>query len=64
MVKLERDADAKVPTIVMNTDIDAMTTPMTSSIPPSLLVLSLMGYLLLINRQTVKFFVTVVIEES
>jgi hypothetical protein len=35
MVKSERDADAKVPTIVVNADIDAMTTPMTSNIPPS-----------------------------
>ena len=33
MVKLEGDADAKVPTIVMNTDIDATTTPMTMSKP-------------------------------
>jgi hypothetical protein len=28
-------ADAKVPTKVTNTDIDAMTTPMASNIPPS-----------------------------
>lgn len=35
MVKSERDTDAKVPTIVVNADIDAMTIPMTSNIPPS-----------------------------
>jgi hypothetical protein len=35
MVKLERDADTKVPTRVMNIDIDAMIAPMTSNIQPS-----------------------------
>lgn len=34
-ISWERDADAKVPTIVVNADIDAMTIPMTSNIPPS-----------------------------
>jgi hypothetical protein len=64
MVKSERDADAKVPTKVVNTDIDAMTIPMTSNIPPSPVSIIVNGNILLINRQTVKFFVTVVIEES
>ena len=32
MVGLERDADAKVPTKVMNIDIDAMITLMTSNV--------------------------------
>jgi hypothetical protein len=32
---LERDADTKVPTRVINTDIDAMIAPMTSNIQPS-----------------------------
>jgi hypothetical protein len=37
MVKLERDADAKVPTkVINNTDIDAMIVPMASNIPPFL----------------------------
>jgi hypothetical protein len=34
MVKLERDADAKVPTKVTNAGIDAMVTPMASKILP------------------------------
>jgi hypothetical protein len=35
MVKSERDADTKVPTKMINTDIDAMVTPMARNIPPS-----------------------------
>ena len=64
MVKLERDADAKVPTKVINTNIDAMIAPMASTFSHPLLVLSLTEYILLIDRHTVKFFVIVVIEES
>ena len=36
IVKSERDADARVPTkVINNTDIDAMIVPMASNIPPS-----------------------------
>jgi hypothetical protein len=35
MVKSERDAYAKVPIKVINTDIDATIAPMASNIPPS-----------------------------
>ena len=35
MVKLEKDADTKVPTKVINTNIDTMIAPMASNIQPS-----------------------------
>jgi hypothetical protein len=60
---LERDADTKVPTRVINTDIDAMIAPMTSNIQPSPVNI-IVTVIYMIDRQTVKFFVTVVIEES
>ena len=42
-------ADAKLTTKVISNDIDTMIAAMASNIPPSLLILSLMGYLLLIE---------------
>jgi hypothetical protein len=64
MVKSERDADAKVPTKMINTDINAMIVPMASNIPPSPVNIIVNGIYIIDSQANSEALVTQAIEES
>ena len=57
-------ADTKVPTKVINTNIDTMVAPMASNIQPSPVNIIVNGIYIIDSQANSKVFVIIVIEES